>query len=559
MQGADKKAPVEATKRAVLYARVSGDDRGKDGRNLAGQLEMCRNHAEKQSWRVVAELAEDDRGASGASFELPELRRALEMAQSGGFDILVVRELDRLSRKLAKQLVVEEELKRHGVQIEYALGDYPDTPEGNLMKNVRAVIADYERVKIAERVKRGRRLKVKAGHVLVHGRPPYGYHLGERDGKASLVIYEQEAKVVRLIFRWYTEGNGEDGPLSVRGIAQQLSEMRVPTYADTDRPGRPEKKRERFQWHRGSIQRMLKSETYAGVWYYGKKRRNDQQETIWNPEDHWLAVEVPPIISRDVWEATQERLVQNKINSRRNRKYDYLMSGRVTCGLCNLKMTGKSRRCKDYVYLYYRCPASCNPHDYAHECHLPGFRADHVDAAVWEWIESLLMDPETLRLGLEQCQQDQHQASAPLRERLEVIDDLLTDNRQQLERLLDLYLSGEFPKDVLTDRKARLEDTISALDEERISLHLYLKDNTFTEEQMQTLETMVTEVRVRLEIVGADFEMRRRITEALDMQVKLAAEDGEKTIHARCVLGKKVLSLVSHTTHGGIRHRPGDL
>ena len=49
-------------KRAILYARVSSDDTGKDGRNLAGQLDMCREYAERQGWQVVAELAEDERG-----------------------------------------------------------------------------------------------------------------------------------------------------------------------------------------------------------------------------------------------------------------------------------------------------------------------------------------------------------------------------------------------------------------------------------------------------------------------------------------------------------------
>ena len=101
----DCKEEAEMTKRAVLYARVSGDDRGKDGRNLAGQLEMCREYAVENEWEIAAELSEDDRGASGASFELAKLGLVLEMAEVGTFDVLVVRELDRLSRNLAKQQV----------------------------------------------------------------------------------------------------------------------------------------------------------------------------------------------------------------------------------------------------------------------------------------------------------------------------------------------------------------------------------------------------------------------------------------------------------------------
>lgn len=49
-------------KRAVSYARVSSDDRGKGSRNLIGQLEMCCEYALQQGWTIIAELAEDDRG-----------------------------------------------------------------------------------------------------------------------------------------------------------------------------------------------------------------------------------------------------------------------------------------------------------------------------------------------------------------------------------------------------------------------------------------------------------------------------------------------------------------
>src|SRR5215210_5943558 len=103
--------------RAVTYARVSSDDRSKGGRNLAGQLEMCREYSINHGYELIAELSEDDRGASGASFELEQLGVILEMAREQQFEVLVVRELDRLSRNLAKQLIIEEELKKCGVRI----------------------------------------------------------------------------------------------------------------------------------------------------------------------------------------------------------------------------------------------------------------------------------------------------------------------------------------------------------------------------------------------------------------------------------------------------------
>ncbi len=152
---------AEVITRAVLYARVSGDDPKKDGRNLQSQLDMGREYAQDKNYRIIAELAEDDRGASGAEIDLPQLNRAREMASRGEFDVLVVREIDRLSRNLAKQLIIEEELRRAGVSIEYVLANYEDTSEGRLSKHIRATIAEYEREKIRERLEERRRIEVE--------------------------------------------------------------------------------------------------------------------------------------------------------------------------------------------------------------------------------------------------------------------------------------------------------------------------------------------------------------------------------------------------------------
>jgi len=243
--------------RAVLYARCSGDDRGNDDRNLQGQLEMARQYALAKGYTIVAELAEDDKGASGAAFELPQLNHIREMAAEGAFDVLVPREIDRLSRNLAKQLIVEEELRRAGVSIEYAIGGaYPDTPEGRLSKHMRATIAEYEREKIVERTARGKQNKVKSGSVLVANRPPYGYRVAEVDGKTMLTVYEPEAHVVRLMFTWYIEGEGDGGPLSLRTIARKLTEIPIPTYADIHSQ---HKKRGLGYWQASTVSQILRT------------------------------------------------------------------------------------------------------------------------------------------------------------------------------------------------------------------------------------------------------------------------------------------------------------
>lgn len=126
------------TTRAVLYTRVCVDD----GQNLAEQLETCRQHARQHDWHVVEELTE--REASGNLLERPQLNQALEMAQAGEFDILIVRDPYRLSRELTKLLTIETEVKQHGVEIEYILPGRLNTVPADL---VQAVMAELPAVR----------------------------------------------------------------------------------------------------------------------------------------------------------------------------------------------------------------------------------------------------------------------------------------------------------------------------------------------------------------------------------------------------------------------------
>jgi site-specific DNA recombinase len=525
------------TKRAVVYARVSYDDRPNEDRNLGSQIEDGRAYCQERGYRIVAELAEDDRGASGADWNLPKLNQALDMARAGEADVLVTRELDRFARKLAKQLVVEDQFRRYGVSVEYILAAYEDTPEGNLTKNVRAVIAEFEREKIAQRMTRGRRNVVKSGKVMLHGnKPPYGYRL--EDGK--LVIYDPEARIVQMIYNWYIYGDEKKKRLSIRAIAKRLTTMGVPTYFDIHREQGGYKKRGYSNWAVDTVSDILGNETYAGIWHYSKRGKGSRK---FNPREHWLSLEVPAIVSREIWELAQERKKQNKAMSRRNTKYHYLMARRVTCGQCGYKMSTRTSRGK---YGYYTCPSVDTQRSPGYHCGNGYFNTTQVDRAVWGWIKDLLLNPEALREDLEEQQAEQEQANKPLYNRLDVIDDLLADNRRQLERLLDLYLSGDFPKEVLTERKTRLETTIAALEKEQADLLMTLEAQTLSDDQIITITDFAKEVSEGLEIADQDFDARRQIIDLLDVQVTLATEeDGQKVIYARCLVDETELSIKS--------------
>ena len=129
----------------------------------------------------------------------------------------------------------------------------------------------------------------------------------------------------------------------------------------------------------------------------------------------------------------QERRRNNQDQAPRNTKRPYLLRRRVTCGACGLKMKAFSNG----EYTYYNCPVGTRRHtDLARTCGLPVFRAGHVDFTVWSWLEDLLTDEARLLHKAQANQAEQEKRLRPWRERLAVIDDLLTDNRRQLTKLL---------------------------------------------------------------------------------------------------------------------------
>lgn len=537
--------------RAALYARVSADDRANDGRNLRGQLDMGREYARQRGYEIVAELAEDSRGASGAEIDLPELNRIRSMAAAGEFDALVVREIDRLSRNLAKQLIVEEELQRAGVQIEYVIGEYPDTPEGRLNKHIKASIAEYEREKIAERTRRARRRKVQDGHVMVHGHPPYGYREAEIDGKRTLVVHEQEARVVSLIFQWYVAGDEESGPLSTYGVTRRLTRAGIPTRADND-PGM-KKQRGRGQWNTTSVAKILHREAYAGTWHYGKVRNNDSKKGK-NPRNTWIAVKVPAILPREIWEAAQERMKYNKRNATRNTKYQYLLRRRAECANCDSKMSavGMKKSNGRYRYHYYHCQASTGLYNYARECdNRLHFRADDVDAAVWGWVRKLLLHPKATLKGMREEQTSREEALEPLRHRLAVIDDLIIENQRKLERALDAYLEDALVKEMLAERAEQCRNLIAELEQQRAELKAEIAAQTVTDEQIQTVAEFIADMADGFEASERDFNRRRRLIEQLDLTARLTIEDGQKVAYIKCLAGKGRSRIVNTSSSSG--------
>ena len=378
------------TKRAIIYVRVSTDEQAK-GYSLQTQVEGCQRYAEEMGYSIAATFQEDYTGTSLDRPALNEMREYLGLDKT--VSILIVYDLDRIARKSVHQMILEEELHRFGVTVEYVIGRYEDSDEGRLQKQIRASIAEYEKAKILERSKRGKRGKAQSGFVLVGSRPPYGYKVISEPHKAWLEIEEDEAKIVRLVFEWYLYGGGNDLPLSMNAITVRLTELRVPTRGD--KFTYVAKKRDPGVWSGPMVRHILRNETYTGTWYYGKtkiisdgkehtrkaKSKRGLGKQVPRSREEWVPVSVPTIIMRRDFDLAQKKIQKNIKNSSRNAKHAYLMGRRLKCSKCKYSYVGRTRR--EHNHYYYckgkeRKPISL--------CSMPNFRADMVDDAVWNWL-----------------------------------------------------------------------------------------------------------------------------------------------------------------------------
>lgn len=509
---------------AVIYARVSKDDRNNATSSIEGQIQLGRELAVERGYDVITELHEDERGASGAIFDLPVLNQIREMARRSEFNILIVRDLDRLARDLAKQLIIEQEFKRCDVEIVYVLDQFDDTAEGQFRKNVKAILAEYERQKIKQRMQDGVRRKLANG-MIKSGRAPYGYRKTPCGNYFEIV--EEKAQFVRLMFDMKIEGH------SIPDIRQKLKQCNAPL------PGKPS-----TRWTYHTVRRILASPTYYGKWTYGKQNSYTGKM---NPKEHWTYVDVPPIITKERWMQAQR---PPRISTKgRKPKYPTILNRRIRCGVCGCAMnTGGSKR-------YYRCPTR-HQIDYLKDCDLPSFRFEIVDENCLEWLSELVHTPNVIRNYYEQQRAELVENEAKFREQLSDVEAVLNNYFGQRKRLMDLYVDGHITKDEVDRRMAELSPIIRDLEREKKKIVRKLTPEV-TEEELEDFVKWVTRNAYLVERAKnseASLEEKRRLMQHFDVQAKCFGKPdrSEMRIEFTCKLKREPKTVFLSDTPLGV-------
>jgi site-specific DNA recombinase len=162
-----------ATKRALLYARVSTAEQARSGYSLAQQMEALRNYAAREGYEILEEV--QDPGQSGASLERPGMDRLRDLVAAGGVSVVLAQDRDRFSREPAYSYLLRREFEEHGTKLR-SLNDHgDDSPEGQLTDGTLDQLAKFERAKTAERSRRGKLRKAREGNIVATVHINYGF------------------------------------------------------------------------------------------------------------------------------------------------------------------------------------------------------------------------------------------------------------------------------------------------------------------------------------------------------------------------------------------------
>ncbi len=504
--------------RAVLYARVSTDEQAERGYSLPSQIAACRRYAEMHGFDVIGEYQDDLSGTTKIAVR-PEGSKVQAMVDMRAVDAVIVYQVDRLYRDTVELLITVRQWLRAGIELHFCdIGKVQN--ENNILLLIRGWAGSDEREKIAERMKRGKNQKARSGRVVASGVTPYGYDYTE-----GVLVPNADAATVKLIFDWYVHGDDDGTPLSLHGICKRLEAMGIVTPG----AGVYRRKRPPTAWNSTTINRMISCKTYAGTWVWGHTR-TIKGVRDYNPSEPAVEVDVPPIVNLETWEAAQKRKEHNKRFARRNRKHDYLLSGRIRCS-CGRAMAGHTNK----GVPGYRCTsASATLRDLngQRRCRIGSVRCKIMDPLVWDYVLSFAADKKRFSRLLKEAQELEIQNLEPKRNRLANIETLLEQCRKEVADLAQaLRRARGAVGDLLEHQMEEVNERHEQLTQEYATLSEEVAGETLSDAEIEAvLETFEEDAIVGIE--NATLRDKRRVFDILQLEV-VVSEGHKASVHCR--------------------------
>ncbi len=421
---------VDVTRlRVLVYARESRDDNGQFYERIETQRDQLVKFCKENGLiNFVRDPIMDD-NKSGTNFD--RLADVKKMIEHGEVDVIVFKDSARLGRNQLESLKFMEMTRRHNVLPVFANEGF-DPDMFGLFAWFNERRAKDDSIKI-----RGvMRHRMETGELVI--RPTFGYR---KEGK-KLVVDEDQAKVVRMIYELALEGKGS------RAIAYQLNAQGFPTPSQiSNRQNFPVA----YAWNQTHVLRILRNEQYKGMMIHGKRRKKsflDKSATN-VPEEDWVVLDNhhEAIVSKEIWErANMVRLPHGSSKT----KTVSLFAGLLRCGRCGstlVHVARKQRLNEGYICAKYQKEGKVKDHirpNYG--CVTHRISMDDAKNAVLAYIQNLFQDEADFERTVHLVQNSKKKDDTAFR--IAKVKQELTKVGTSLEQMYEHLLEGLIDKDM---------------------------------------------------------------------------------------------------------------
>ena len=448
--------------RVTFYARVS-TDRYEQLNSLENQVMYFENFIkEQENWTFVDGYV--DEGISGTSVKKREdFLRMVDDAKKKKFDLILTKEISRFSRNTLDSIKYTQELLSCGVGVHF-LSDNINTfqPDSELRLTIMSSIAQEEIRKLSERVRFGYKRSVEKG-IVPGSNNIYGY----TKNKGKLVIDEEQAKFIRLIFETYVSEN-----IGVHRLGFKLFEE----YGVTNYSGKP---------IAGTvIKNIIRNPKYKGYFcahkettvdYHDRKRKRFKR-------DEWIVYKdnetCPPIVSEELWDKANEILdarskKHDQIN--KNNKYNkFPFSGLMHChfdgatfvrGTYQIGKGDRSRRRKFWACNNYRIHGKKKTEG----CNSPVLYYEELVEVCKKILNMILVCQDDLISEINDMISD-IRTKKDYKKEIKLIDEKLFKTNNEKKELIMMRLRKEIDLKEYNSLKDDLDEKINSLEENKRKL-----------------------------------------------------------------------------------------
>ncbi|MGC7873719.1 recombinase family protein [Desulfosporosinus sp. SYSU MS00001] len=441
---------IEGMDRIAVYLRKSRADQEAEARGEGETLSKHRKalfeYATKHKILIQDENVYQEVVSGEKIAYRPEMQRLLENVELGKYKAVLCMDVDRLGRgNMIDQGTIQEAFKLSNTLIitprkVYDLNDELDEE----WSEFESFMARRELKIITRRMQRGRVQSVLEGKYI-GAKPPFGYN----KNSDSILVPNDDAKIVKMIFDWYVDGDEEGNPMGSTKIADRLNELGIKS---------PLRKQD---WIPSTVLSVLKNEVYIGKIQW-KKTFRDKKEGIGYRLDRseWIEAEKRHefIIDEAKFKKAQNILENNLTPQTKTKTPRNPLAGLIECGGCKHKMVMQTSTGKRYAHIPMEQRLRMV------KCITPGctvrsssfkYIEERLLAALEDYLEDLILEEEKIKLHYKKIKEDN------------LYPKLILDAEKQLDGLqkqvdkIDTFLEqGVYSIEKYTERSQKLNQEI---------------------------------------------------------------------------------------------------